>query len=550
MARISLTHGHWALAAGVGALTLTAGLIYYAAAPRGVPPAPDGTVAIQDLPPETTEAAPAPGTADSGAAAPDEVAAPPAGADGPDGDGSDAAEDAPSATAEVAPPAEEAAPPDLPLPTFDLVRAEASGQVLVAGRGAGGHEIRLFVDDALETTGAVESGGGFVLFLDVAPSDAPRVLDLVSVGPDGTERRSEESVILAPPPRPTEVAVSDPVAEEAPDPLDERAPTPLAGATPEEAPRIPEVSAEAPAAAPVLEADAQSEAPSAAVAPTGTEPGVPAADLAGEVAPELPAAAESAEAADASAAALPARETDATEDVARAEAGAVAAPVAPDAPAPGVAAAQDVDARPAEGVPSAGAAAPARAPSVLVARDDGVSLLQPSSGADRLDRVVIDVISYDEEGTVTLKGRSAAPPPPIDSVRVYLNNAPIQTARIGADGSWRLPLRGVESGVYTLRVDQIDASGNVVSRFETPFKREDPVNLARLEAQQPAPDESLAVSVITVQPGYTLWGIASDRYGDGFRYVAIFDANDHQIRDPDLIYPGQVFDLPDLDAAD
>jgi nucleoid-associated protein YgaU len=158
------------------------------------------------------------------------------------------------------------------------------------------------------------------------------------------------------------------------------------------------------------------------------------------------------------------------------------------------------------------------------------------------------VISYDEEGTVMLEGRSAAPPPPVDSVRVYLDNAPVQTARIDVDGSWRLPLRDVASGIYTLRVDQLDSAGNVVSRFETPFKREDPVNVARLEAQQPEAGESLAVSVITVQPGYTLWGIASDRYGDGLRYVAIFEANEDQIRDPDLIYPGQIFDLPDLDA--
>jgi nucleoid-associated protein YgaU len=27
-------------------------------------------------------------------------------------------------------------------------------------------------------------------------------------------------------------------------------------------------------------------------------------------------------------------------------------------------------------------------------------------------------------------------------------------------------------------------------------------------------------------------------------YVHIYDANDGQIRDPDLIYPGQVFEMP------
>ncbi|MDT8327844.1 MAG: peptidoglycan-binding protein, partial [Roseovarius sp.] len=33
-------------------------------------------------------------------------------------------------------------------------------------------------------------------------------------------------------------------------------------------------------------------------------------------------------------------------------------------------------------------------------------------------------------------------------------------------------------------------------------------------------------------------------YGDGVMYVRVFEANRDRIRDPDLIYPGQVFALP------
>jgi nucleoid-associated protein YgaU len=50
---------------------------------------------------------------------------------------------------------------------------------------------------------------------------------------------------------------------------------------------------------------------------------------------------------------------------------------------------------------------------------------------------------------------------------------------------------------------------------------------------------------LTVQPGNTLWAIARDTYGDGFLYVRVFSANKDQIRNPDLIYPGQVFTLPE-----
>jgi nucleoid-associated protein YgaU len=172
-----------------------------------------------------------------------------------------------------------------------------------------------------------------------------------------------------------------------------------------------------------------------------------------------------------------------------------------------------------------------------------VRLLQPATAEPAAgDRVAIEIISYDDDGSVLLEGRSKKPPPVARRVQVYLDNAPLQTVEIAEDGSWRTPLPKVESGVYTLRVDQVDEAGAVVSRFETPFKREDPAELARFAPSAGAGEVSAAV--ITVQPGFTLWGIANDRYGLGLRYVQVFEANRDQIRDPDLIYPGQVFKLP------
>jgi nucleoid-associated protein YgaU len=50
--------------------------------------------------------------------------------------------------------------------------------------------------------------------------------------------------------------------------------------------------------------------------------------------------------------------------------------------------------------------------------------------------------------------------------------------------------------------------------------------------------------VVTVQKGFTLWAIARENYGDGRLYVKVFEANRAQIRNPDLIYPGQVFTVP------
>ncbi len=68
-------------------------------------------------------------------------------------------------------------------------------------------------------------------------------------------------------------------------------------------------------------------------------------------------------------------------------------------------------------------------------------------------------------------------------------------------------------------------------------------------ADQPAAVETAQAApklvTVTVQPGFTLWGIAQERYGDGVLYVQVFEANRDRIRDPDLIYPGQVFAVPE-----
>ncbi|MGR3659694.1 MAG: LysM peptidoglycan-binding domain-containing protein, partial [Paracoccaceae bacterium] len=180
------------------------------------------------------------------------------------------------------------------------------------------------------------------------------------------------------------------------------------------------------------------------------------------------------------------------------------------------------------------------APAVLLANEEGITVLQAGgSGPELLQDIALDSISYDPQGDVTLAGRSVGQ----GYVRVYLNNKPIKTERISEDGRWRTPLPEVDTGVYTLRIDEVNEDGVVVSRVETPFKREEPEVLAAMHTEQ-APEQGIKLSLVTVQPGNTLWGIASKTYGDGVLFVRVYEANKDRIRDPDLIYPGQVFSVP------
>jgi len=68
---------------------------------------------------------------------------------------------------------------------------------------------------------------------------------------------------------------------------------------------------------------------------------------------------------------------------------------------------------------------------------------------------------------------------------------------------------------------------------------------------EPSPSNAIVADVRTakVVRGDSLWAISRRFYGHGVRYGAIFEANASQIRDPKLIYPGQIFVVPQASAT-
>lgn len=62
----------------------------------------------------------------------------------------------------------------------------------------------------------------------------------------------------------------------------------------------------------------------------------------------------------------------------------------------------------------------------------------------------------------------------------------------------------------------------------------------RLQVVKPEPE----ATYYTVQKGDSLSKIAKTQYGDAMKYPVIFEANKPMLKDPDLIYPGQVLRIP------
>lgn len=378
-----------------------------------------------------------------------------------------------TAEAPAAPEAGQPGEAEAIAPVFDLVRIDPEGGAVIAGQTAPNATVRLLLDGDVISEVIADSGGKFVALFDLEPSDAPRNLTAESAVGDAVAP-SDGAVLIAPVRAPLAVA----------DASDEAAVEPETGSA-----DVAEAPAEIQGSGTEIETAAATPAPSAVGDATAEDDAAVAATASG-----------------------------------REETTQTAALEAPDVSA------GDADASPATAVEQPETP---EAPAVVVADSSGVRVVQPATqpqtGPDFAPNVVIDTITYDTDGEVALAGRGQGE----GFVRVYLDEKPVKTTEIEADGSWSAELPEIDAGIYRLRIDEVDASGEVTSRVETPFKREEPDVVEG------------TIKAVTVQPGFTLWAIAKRRYGDGIQYVRVYEANRDLIRDPDLIYPGQVFAIPE-----
>jgi len=222
-----------------------------------------------------------------------------------------------------------------------------------------------------------------------------------------------------------------------------------------------------------------------------------------------------------------------------------------------------------------------------------------TAGVQRED-VKILTVEAEDGGRLYVSGRAA----PGATVRLYLNESFIAPGGAGGDGNVSFAIgRGVQPGEYRVRLDDVDpVSGSVKSRAEVGFRVPAPVTASTtpsvvsplkgspppvavaggsgpvpraatapgpvtetgsgrtakaqiasaspdakgLSAKELPPSSVLIPDVNTtiISRGDNLWRVSQRIYGQGLRYTVIYGANKGQIRNPDLIYPGQVFVLP------
>ncbi len=230
-------------------------------------------------------------------------------------------------------------------------------------------------------------------------------------------------------------------------------------------------------------------------------------------------------------------------------------------------------------VPVPSPTAPLPPLAVLTAPQQAPRVLQGpvGEGTAKPGQLGLGALDYDAHGDLQMSGTAA----PNSTVRLYSDNRLIGEVHTDKEGRWTLlpgaipptvpgtapgtaqataagtapgttrptapgttqattpgtapataPGIAIAEGTHQLRLDQIGPNGKVAKRIELPFHRE------------LIPTGDLATGRVIVQPGNNLWRLAYRAYGQGVRYTVIYQANHDQIRNPSLIYPGQVFAVP------
>ncbi len=234
-------------------------------------------------------------------------------------------------------------------------------------------------------------------------------------------------------------------------------------------------------------------------------------------------------------------------------------------------------------------------PTLVLGEPPKAALSSPAAPA-----VAIRTVEAGDDGAFYATGTAA----PNASVRLYLNGSAVAGVTAAAEGKWAVKIeRGMAPGQYDVRADAVDPlTGKVAARAQVPFDYPAPLpaprpaaaqapalvsapavqtgaapapqraspslNAPPVPARAPAPAQVAAatppaapplqtaaasapglavvpeIQSVTVLRGDNLWRISRKILGRGARYTQIYEANAAQIRDPNLIWPGQVFVAP------
>ncbi|UDL91470.1 LysM peptidoglycan-binding domain-containing protein [Mesorhizobium sp. PAMC28654] len=424
------------------------------------------------------------------------------------------------ATAPAAAPAPAVAGPVAP--TFDVVRVESNGSIVVAGNAVANAKVEILNGSTVLGSTVAGADGAFVIVLDDPLKPGDYTITLRSTAPDKVVIASAQTAVVSVPANASGQVLA--MVEE-PGKPSELITVPTAEKKPETqaaaAPAVTQPSAEAPAAV--------APAAPAAVAP-----------VAAEAAPATPAATATASAA---AAAEPKIVVEAVE----------------------------IDGNKifVAGLADAGRKVRAYANDILLGdaqtSPDGHFLVEATRDipvgnytihVDGLDADGVKVIAraavpFEREPGEAVAAVAPAEVKPADAKPAVVAAAEAPSAPVTAAPDTQPAAPAVAAAPAPAAETPTPVATPAPAVAATPAPAEEAP--AKVAAATPgadvpeivAPKLEHADGAVIIRRNDTLWRISRRVYGHGVRYSTIYLANQDQIRDPDRIWPGQVFKVPE-----
>ena len=408
-------------------------------------------------------------------------------------------------------------------PVLDVVRIDPQGGTVIAGQAAANTLVRLMLDGEEVASDTADAGGNFVLFATLPPSDEARALSLEGVSEDGTPLAGLQTVMVS--------AIEAAPAAASDDAAVEVATTDTTADT------TADTSTEtAPAQPTIVIADADG----AQVVQRGEEAGPEVSQVSLDV---ISYGAEGEVLL--SGRSVPNEQVqiyidnEAIELVEVTSAGAWEASLTGIAPGNFTLRLDGLDAQ--------GAVTSRLETPFQRAEPELVAAVAAQAAAAEESATTTDMADATEEAMP-----DAAPSADTQadaSAETADANAVAEAAETGVEDTAEAAAETVTTAVEDVAEEAAEAVTTATEDTATDTAAEEATETAATDAAEGTEGATTEprARVVTVQAGFTLWAIAREELGDPIRYVQVFEANRDLIVDPDLIYPGQIFLIPDTE---
>ena len=158
-------------------------------------------------------------------------------------------------------------------------------------------------------------------------------------------------------------------------------------------------------------------------------------------------------------------------------------------------------------------------------KNSGIEII---SNNEKIIGLTLDVAEYFNNDSLMLTGRTK----PNSSVKFFFSNEFIKDSQSDNYGVWKLELKNFELTDRNLMITTEIQGQKLKLKTKIFEEKIDPNIIFEKE--------------VTVKNGNSLWRIARKTLGGGIYYSEIYKNNIKEIENPDLIFPGQVFNIPNI----